>query len=187
MKVQKAGCLGCLGAIGLVVIIIVIVAIVSSIGNPKIDDVVGMTAKEAKSTLEKSGYENLSFKCGEVIGNIEDNWIVTKQTPSAGSKTDTKDEVTITCLSERTINLEKKLKATTAWAAVEVYGEKKYPYGFKVSLKDLKAQKALDEDTWFLKASCEVENASGNIATMTCSAKVKNIDGGPVVTSFSVR
>lgn len=183
----KKGCLGCMGAIGLVIFIIIIICVVGHFTNPKIDNVVGMTVKEAKATLEKAGYKNIELDDGEYMySKPSDEDIVTEQSPKAGARADEKDDVTITSMSDRAINLEKKLKARTAWAAVETYGDKEYPYGFDVDSYHWQTKAAIEDDTWLLIAPCEIENAYGNTVKGTCNAKVEVHKGEPYVYDFIV-
>lgn len=53
--------------------------------------------------------------------------------------------------------LEKTLSTGSAWVAVENYGEAIYPYGFELHYFLGKiAEDMDDENTWFLKATCDV-------------------------------
>ena len=83
--------------------------------------------------------------------------------------------------------LESKLGATYAWGAVMTYGENAYPYGFKLNIAtEMYAETAVDEDTWFLKAGCTVENAYGNKVDATCEARVTGTSDNPEVIYFNV-
>ena len=83
--------------------------------------------------------------------------------------------------------LESKLEAVYAWQAVEQYGKNQFPYGFKLHyLTEQYAETARDENTWFLKAGCDVNNAYGAKARMVCEALVSGTNDDPIITSFYV-
>ncbi|AEB06895.1 hypothetical protein Corgl_0782 [Coriobacterium glomerans PW2] len=84
--------------------------------------------------------------------------------------------------------LEKKLDKTDAWIAVKTYGEKQYPYGFKVHymLNELSAE-PLDENTWGLKSTCDITNGYGaETKGKTIEAKVTGTSDAPQVIEFNV-
>ena len=84
--------------------------------------------------------------------------------------------------------LESKLDVGAALTAVEQYGKREYPYGFEIVdiILGNNVDQALDENTWLLKYSCEVINAFGATAKMTCEAKVTGTSDSPQVTEFAV-
>lgn len=83
--------------------------------------------------------------------------------------------------------LEAKLDPSVAWGSVEVYGKNQYPYGFKLHLlTGMLAERPEDDNTWFLKCKCTIENAYGNKMDATCEAKVTGTTDNPVVTYFVV-
>lgn len=88
---------------------------------------------------------------------------------------------------DRQNSLTEKLDPFYAWYAVEDYGDTQYPYGFKLHyIMGQLAQEPIDENTWFLKATCTVENAYGNKSEMTCEAKVTGTTDNPSVIEFNV-
>lgn len=84
--------------------------------------------------------------------------------------------------------LQEKLDVSAAWVAAESYGKSQYPYGFK--LKDIMgrlAETPEDENTWFLKATCDVTNEYGaKIKDAVCEAKVTGTTDNPQVIYFIV-
>lgn len=83
--------------------------------------------------------------------------------------------------------LSEKLETGYAWSAVKDYGEAQYPYGFKLHyLVGAIAQEPSDENTWFLKADCDVTNEFGATAKMTCEAHVTGTTEAPQVVDFNV-
>ena len=80
-------------------------------------------------------------------------------------------------------NLEEKLEVYRCWKAVQRYGESAYGSDFKVhDWVGVLAEEAWDEDTWFLKAECDVYGQSG----YTVEAKVTGTSDNPVVIEFNV-
>lgn len=82
--------------------------------------------------------------------------------------------------------LEEKLDELAAWKAVEAYGKMQYS-SFKLHYIGGKLEaRAMDEDTWFLKALCDVKTPAGQVKNLNCEAKVTGTTGRPVVTYFIV-
>lgn len=80
--------------------------------------------------------------------------------------------------------LSAKLDSSYAWQAVERYGEAQYPAGFKLHWWAGKlAEEADDENTWFLKAYCDV---TGKGEDLECEAKVTGTTENPRVIYFMV-
>lgn len=83
--------------------------------------------------------------------------------------------------------LSSKLSATYAWTAAAEYGKNEYPYGFKLHyIKGKLAEKAVDENTWFLKATCTVTNGYNASMEMECEAKVTGTNDNPEIIEFNV-
>lgn len=83
--------------------------------------------------------------------------------------------------------LKEKLDPAKCWTAVKNYGETQYPYGFDLhSFAGVIAQEASDENTWFLKATCDVTNEYGAEAEMTCEAHVTGTSDSPQIVDFTV-
>lgn len=83
--------------------------------------------------------------------------------------------------------LESKLDPSSAWQAVEKYGDMQYPYGFKLHwMMGQLAQEPKDENTWFLKATVTVKNQYGTKLDTVCEAYVSGTTDNPQVTEFLV-
>ena len=84
--------------------------------------------------------------------------------------------------------LDGKLPVSNAWTAVKSYGKQQYPYGFKLhDIMGVLAETAQDENTWFLKATCDVTNEYGAKAKdLVCEAEVAGTKDSPEVISFTV-
>ena len=69
-----------------------------------------------------------------------------------------------------------------------MYGKKQFPYGFKLNLvKGMLAERAKDENTWFLKAYCEVTYEYGTkLKFSVCEANVTGTSESPKVVYFNV-
>ncbi len=81
--------------------------------------------------------------------------------------------------------LDEKLYSGSAWKAAEKYGKKTYG-SFKLhSIMGKMAEEAVDENTWFLKATCSY-TFMGDKLEGTCEARVTGTDADPQVTSFIV-
>lgn len=203
---MKKSKLGCLGIIGILLIIGAIISFFDGIGKPKIPDVTGMKVSEAQDTLKDAGFTNIKLKgkYGEDAAKAKD-WTVTDQDPSADTKAAEDDKLTLTCLSPEMAEIEKtqkeakkqeekkkealnkKVDLTSAWVAAEQYGEAQYPYGFDLhSAFGVLAEEPSDENTWYLKASCDVTNQYGAEAEMVCEAYVTGTTDSPTVVNFIV-
>lgn len=80
-------------------------------------------------------------------------------------------------------SLDAKLDSIDAWQAVQRYGKDMYGPDFKVHyIIGRLAEEPWDEDTWFLKAECDVYGNSG----YTVEAKVTGTTDSPVVFDFNV-
>lgn len=78
--------------------------------------------------------------------------------------------------------LESKLGLDVAWGTMDYYGSQLYGSSFKLHyMLGILAEEPLDADTWFLKATCEVNGVSGN-----CEAKVTGTNDNPRVYDFYV-
>lgn len=83
--------------------------------------------------------------------------------------------------------LEEYLDATTALAAMEVYGKEQYPYGFSIHMMTGKiAETAIDEKTWFMKYEATVKNEFKKKVDVTCEAKITGPPDNPKVYDFIV-
>ena len=178
MKNKK---LGCLGIIAILFVGGIIVSFFGGIGKTEIPDVIGMTADKAEDTLKEAGFTNIKLQ-GENGAEVTDpkTWVVTYQSPMEETKAKEDAEKTKKKLS-------KKLDNVSAWVAAEEYGQAEYPYGFDLhSALGVVAEEAVDENTWYLKASCDVTNEYGAEKKMTCEAHVTGTSKSPKVISFVV-
>lgn len=83
--------------------------------------------------------------------------------------------------------LESKLDPAFAWQAVEAYGEAQFPEGFKLHwIMGRLAEEARDENTWFLKAYCDVTIGGVKASDLNCEATVTGTDDNPHVETFNV-
>lgn len=84
--------------------------------------------------------------------------------------------------------LTAKLSPSVAWGSLRIYGEKQFPYGFKVKqVAGTLAEKAIDEDTWFIKAKCQIKNSNGVWdKNAMCEAEITGTNDAPKVISFNV-
>lgn len=81
--------------------------------------------------------------------------------------------------------LNETLDEYVAWEAVNSYGRGVYPYGFTAHyILGKLAAKAENGTTWFLKASCTIENEYGNEKDGTVEAEVTGTNDNPQVTYF---
>lgn len=84
--------------------------------------------------------------------------------------------------------LNEKLSSGHAWQAVEAYGVLLYPYGFKLHyIVGVLALEAEDENTWYMKATCDVTNEYGaTMKDLACEAHVTGTSDNPEVVDFTV-
>lgn len=193
MKSKK---LGCLGIIAIIVIGGIIVSFFDSIGKTEIPNVNNMTVSKANTAINDAGFTNIAYqdKNGNDLSDINiDDWTITGQSPSEGASADEDEEILLTCQSPSATKqqkiqaqLEKKLSATSAWTAVQIYGESEYPYGFDLHLLDVWAEEAMNKNTWYLKTACDVTNQYGVEKEMACEAHVTGTDNNPRVVDFKV-
>lgn len=164
---------------------------------------IGKTIKELTSFLEELGYtatytaENTGDDFTEWIlsGDLEiqEIFIVTNF-QNIDEKAHT---VEVMMLGKDTIkdreekiamkeSLEEKLGADVAWAAVKQYGEQNYQ-SFKLhTITGVLAESVEDENTWFLKAYCDVKVSGEKIKNLTCEARVTGTEAKPEVIDFIV-
>lgn len=84
-------------------------------------------------------------------------------------------------------NLSAKLSPSVAWGTFNTYGDNNFPYGFKLNIaRGMLAERPLDENTWFLKATCEIKNINGVwIKNLECEAEVTGTTEAPKVINFN--
>jgi hypothetical protein len=168
--------------------------------NTTVSDYVGKDAVEAKDELTAQGYTvTLLFETTDVdfteevdYSNADNHYIITKQNKPKGKKItlyiNAPENIDrINAREKQRKNLEAKLGPSYAWGACKMYGDSEYPYGFKVHIATgMLAEEPSDDDTWFLKASCEVKNAYGVKAEGTVECKVTGTSNNPKVVYFIV-
>ena len=174
------------------------------ITQEELNQVVNLSVPDAREKLDNLGYTTSYFHQDSGLEITVDlsvyteeelaKWIVTDiQSFDADNKTielivNTDENIAANeAASEIQTTLENKLSAIAAWNAVEDYGESQYPYGFELHyIMDRLAEEAVDESTWFLKATCTVTNAYNAEVEATCEAKVTGTSDNPQIASFSV-
>lgn len=83
--------------------------------------------------------------------------------------------------------LDERLDVAACWTAIEQYASEQYPYGFDPHWVLGKiAERAEDEDTWFLKYEVTITNAFGASYDTTFEAYVSGTTESPVVDSLIV-
>lgn len=83
--------------------------------------------------------------------------------------------------------LEAKLDPSAAWGTMDLYGKNEYPNGFKLNIsKGMLAETAEDENTWFLKARCQVRSLSGTWIDYVCEANVTGTTASPQIDYFII-
>lgn len=83
--------------------------------------------------------------------------------------------------------LENKLPYISAFQAVEKYGEKQYPHGFKLHyMLGQQVAEALNENTWHLRATCTITYKSGKEDKKVCDARVTGTEKNIKVLSFQI-
>lgn len=170
----------------------------------QINALVGKNVNEAKSVISSLNYtatylhENTLEDFTSMMGYEEEselnNWLIREVFDLDSSNKEVTFYVNHTENIERIEKedqqrkqLEAKLDPIDAWEAAQSYGKKQYPYGFKLHyLVGRLAERPEDDNTWFLKATCTIENEYGNKYDANCEAKVTGTTDNPVVTYFVV-
>ncbi len=169
----------------------------ASAEEKKLEALSGGTLADAIKVVKESGYKatytNSNYEDRtEYVEKYMDNDYKTKCTVTSVYATSYNKtvEVYFTTPQEEANKaehdkLDSKLSAASAWIAAEQYGKLEYPYGFKLHYyMGVLAEEPVDDNTWFLKAECTVENAYGNKLKGTCEAKVTGTSDNPKVISF---
>lgn len=153
----------------------------------------GTPLTEAMTAIQEYGYTATYFADGvdftDFIEDMADDYTTGTLTVDAENKTVEVELILTSALEaqEAEAALEEKLSSASAWTAVQNYGEALYPYGFDLhSILGRIAQEMEDEDTWFLKATCDVTNEYGATGEFTCEAKVTGTTESPEIVSFIV-
>lgn len=174
----------------------------SSATDNELNSLQGKTLTEALDFLKNAGYEYTILNDGGDYDFTEeakswtqewtDGWIVSEAKGLKGSS----KECTLKITTQDSIDaknaeqaLESKLSSDAALEAVGHYGEKKFPYGFKLSYISGVGWNSItvaDENTWQMKYKCEVTNEYGASRSATCEAKITGTTENPEVTEFNV-
>lgn len=173
------------------------------------EDAIGKPAIDIYNELEKLGYKvslkhaiskmdfTSSMQYESDPADVESYipWIITDvDSYSATSKTasffiNTQENIDgAQSRSTAKDTLQAKLAASVAWGAADVYGNSEYPYGFKLKIATgMLAETAVDENTWFIKATCEVKNEYGTwMKNLVCEARVSGTTASPQIVDFRV-
>lgn len=80
------------------------------------------------------------------------------------------------------------LDEDSAMTALQNYGDRQYPYGFKIHWISgrLANEQSVADGSWYFKVNVTVTNAYGADADGVCEAKVTGTSSSPVVQEFSV-
>lgn len=164
---------------------------------------VGKTVAEANNEASALGYSVVCLDANTDLDmtadikalGVESDWTVTK----VGKIDASKKTATLYVLSSEAAEagreaesvrdaLTEKLDPSFAWTAAEQYGKEQYPYGFKLkNSMGMIAEEPYDENTWFLKATCDVTNVYGaKEKNLTCEALVTGTTDDPQVIEFYV-
>lgn len=154
----------------------------------KLNALKGSDLSEAMKTIKDMGYKATYQADGvdftDFIDDVKDDYL-------AGDMEVNEKEKTVVVNLDLASNkeaedmekaLKKKLEVGSAWVAAEKYGQEEYGDEFDLNyLTGNIDDSAYDEDTWFLKAECEVGGEE-----KTCEAKVTGTTDNPEVVSFDV-
>ena len=154
----------------------------------KLNELKGNDLSESMKTIEDMGYKATYQADGvdftDFIDDVKDDYLVGDMEVNEKEKTVV---VNLDLASNKEAEdmekaLKKKLEVGSAWAAAEKYGQEEYGDEFDLNyLTGNIDDSAYDEDTWFLKAECEVGGEE-----KTCEAKVTGTTDNPEVVSFDV-
>lgn len=83
--------------------------------------------------------------------------------------------------------LEAKLDPSVAWGTMWTYCKEQFPYGFKDhQATQWYAERAEDENTWFLKAGCEYKTAFGTWVETVVEARVTGTTNNPEISYIHI-
>jgi hypothetical protein len=155
----------------------------------------GLTAKWIHSGSGQDFTESIRLNIEDPDSEFEVPWIIVdykdlnEQNKTITMLVNTEENLgSQAAAADANKTLAAKLAAIDAWLAVAQYGDNQYPYGFKLHyIVGVLAETAEDENTWFLKATCDVTNAYGTkTKNMTCEARVIGTNDRPEVIYFVV-
>ena len=154
----------------------------------------GKKTREAIQMVKKLGFDATYYEDDyDMTDHIDSEADVTYDTSVTDFDLENKS-VTINIASKYLIKkeqakkqLNKTFPVNYAWSAVKQYGKKQFPYGFTVHyFSGNLEESAKNSNTWFLQATCTVENAYGEELNGYCEAKVTGSKDNPKVKGFKV-
>lgn len=177
---------------------------VSNMVVTKLKELKGASLADAMSTVEENGYtatykhEQSGYDFTEEIKAFDSDQIAKYVITEVNNIDASSKKVYFTINTQENIDknnkakemeetLSSKLESSYAWQAASDYGKNEYPFGFKLHyIKGKLAQEAVDENTWYLKATCTVTNGYNASMEMECEAKVTGTNDNPEVIEFNV-
>lgn len=177
---------------------------VSNMVVTKLKELEGASLADAMSTVEENGYtatykhEQSGYDFTEEIKAFDSDQIAKYVITKVNNIDASSKKVYFTINTQENIDknnkakemektLSSKLESSYAWQAASDYGKNEYPFGFKLHyIKGKLAQEAVDENTWYLKATCTVTNGYNASMEMECEAKVTGTNDNPEVIEFNV-
>lgn len=177
---------------------------VSNMVVTKLKELEGASLADAMSTVEENGYtatykhEQSGYDFTEEIKAFDSDQIAKYVITEVNNIDASSKKVYFTINTQENIDknnkakemeetLSSKLESSYAWQAASDYGKNEYPFGFKLHyIKGKLAQEAVDENTWYLKATCTVTNGYNASMEMECEAKVTGTNDNPEVIEFNV-
>lgn len=177
---------------------------VSNMVVTKLKELEGASLADAMSTVEENGYtatykhEQSGYDFTEEIKAFDSDQIAKYVITEVNNIDASSKKVYFTINTQENIDknnkakemeetLSSKLESSYAWQAASNYGKNEYPFGFKLHyIKGKLAQEAVDENTWYLKATCTVTNGYNASMEMECEAKVTGTNDNPEVIEFNV-
>ncbi|MCH4184783.1 MAG: PASTA domain-containing protein [Eggerthellaceae bacterium] len=162
-----------------------------------LDPMMGGPAKTAYDYLTASGYtvtvllgsQNYDYTSDFI--NDSEGWIASSYSGLNVIKKAVTLKITTPgtdAVNKETSSLDSKLSVESAWTALEQYGDKQYPQGFKAQkIVGNPTEAAEDEDTWLLTVGCTITNSSGvEEKNHFCKAEISGTTDSPKVVSFEV-
>lgn len=177
---------------------------VSNMVVTKLKELEGASLANAMSTVEENGYtatykhEQSGYDFTEEIKAFDSDQIAKYVITEVNNVDAASKKVYFTVNTQENIDknneakemeekLSSKLESSYAWQAASDYGKNEYPFGFKLHyIKGKLAQEAVDENTWYLKATCTVTNGYNASMEMECEAKVTGTNDSPEIVEFNV-
>lgn len=205
-KKKKIGCLIPILIAIILLVVITIAAVHSEETKAPFEQLVNQPLSDVIEKIDEMGYSAKYFydngkgnndytdTVKDVISKDKeqlDKYIITKyKNLDTDNKTvdlfiNTKDNVQA---QSEASEFENTLGHINACQAIEQYGNSEYPYGFKLHyVTDLQGYEVTgNNDTWKIKCSATITNASGQEEDVICEAKVTGTNDEPNVIEFSI-